>query len=85
MDIIGSQRIDVMPSEGSVQDVRTQPWGYRAKEIIDYLTREEYGWFRLIEGGLVAELDVSPDEFEGNFVACPDEFASALRERGSTP
>ncbi|MGA2430340.1 MAG: FkbM family methyltransferase, partial [Candidatus Acidiferrum sp.] len=57
-----------------VQDVRTQPWGYRAKEIIDYLTLRGYKWFTPLPDGSIEELDVTATEFEGNFVAFPEEF-----------
>ena len=61
-----------------VQDVRTQPWGYAAKEILRYLCERGYQWFSLLRDGLVQELDLSPDKFEGNFVACPAESISKL-------
>lgn len=56
-----------------VQDMRTLPWGYRAKLIVDHLLERGYEWFSLREGGLVAPLDVSTHEYHGNFVACPVE------------
>jgi FkbM family methyltransferase len=56
-----------------VQDVRTQPWGYRAKDILLYLASRDFRWFRLLEGGIVELLDLSPESFEGNFVAWPSE------------
>jgi FkbM family methyltransferase len=62
-----------------VQDVRTQAWGYRAKQIIDHLARMEYRWFGLSEDGFAEELDLSPNDFEGNFMACPKESINALQ------
>jgi FkbM family methyltransferase len=59
-----------------VQDIRTQPWGYRANEIIQYLCRRGYKWFRLLNDGLLEELDLAPEEFDGNFVAWPQELVS---------
>jgi len=56
-----------------VQDVRTQPWGYRARQIIDHLEKKEYRWFGLSADGSAKELDLSANDFEGNFVACPEE------------
>jgi FkbM family methyltransferase len=61
-----------------VQDVRTEPWGYPAKEIINYLLVEKYKWFGIADGGRLGDLDVSSDKFEGNFVACPEEATSSL-------
>ena len=54
-----------------VQDVRTKPWGYRAKEIIEHLVSREYKWFAVEMGGRLTDLDLSLADFEGNFVACP--------------
>jgi len=61
-----------------VQDVRTLPWGYRAKEIISYLGNQGYRWFRLLPTGRLDEIDMRSDEFEGNFVACCDDSSSAM-------
>jgi FkbM family methyltransferase len=61
-----------------VQDVRTRPWGYRARDILDHLGARGYHWFRLLDDGSVEELDLSPAEFEGNFVACPEEREAEL-------
>ena len=62
-----------------VQDVRTQPWGYRAREIIDYLRERGYQWFHISPEGLLEELDVSRDTYDENFVACPEERAASLQ------
>jgi FkbM family methyltransferase len=62
-----------------VQDVRTLPWGYRAKEIIDHLRNMGYTWFRLSESGCVQNLDVTAPDFEGNFVAWPEESLADLK------
>lgn len=68
-----------------VQNIRTLPWGYRAREIIDHLKKIRYRWFRLSAEGFAEELDLSPDDFEGNFVACPEESLGALQRcRGIT-
>jgi len=61
-----------------VQDVRTQPWGYRSREIIRYLSSKGYKWFSLTTEGAVAPLDVRAEAFDGNFVACPEESESLL-------
>jgi FkbM family methyltransferase len=63
-----------------VQDVRTAPWGYPAREIIEHLRDKGYKWFRLVESGVPEDLDVSGKEFEGNFVACPEEREAAMLE-----
>jgi FkbM family methyltransferase len=61
-----------------LQNVRTKPWGYCAREIVDYLASLGYEWFGLTAEGLVKEMDLSCDEFEGNFVACPGETTAEL-------
>ena len=61
-----------------VQDVRTLPWGYRAKEIINHLGSQGYKWYGLSDGGYVEDLDVSTNDFEGNFVAWPEESLASL-------
>jgi len=62
-----------------VQDVRTQPWGYRAKEILDYLRERGYQWFHISPDGLLEELDVSRNTYDENFVAYPEERAASIR------
>jgi FkbM family methyltransferase len=56
-----------------VQDLRTEPWGYKAKEIIGYLVSREYKWFRIAADGSLEQLDVTAETFDGNFVAVPVE------------
>jgi FkbM family methyltransferase len=66
-----------------IQDIRTLPWGYPAREIIDCLTERGYKWFRVAENGIAEELDLSRNDFDGNFVACPQEREAAMRESAS--
>jgi FkbM family methyltransferase len=61
-----------------VQDVRTGPWGYPAKEIIEHLVQRGYTWFAIEAEGL-RDLDVSANTFDGNFVACPEERIAEMR------
>jgi FkbM family methyltransferase len=62
-----------------VQDIRTDPWGYKAEEIIRLLEENSYRWFALTDDGLPYLLDTSRTEFEGNFVACPEELLSTFQ------
>ena len=64
-----------------VQDVRTKPWGYHAREIIKYLENKRYQWFSLVDDGSPVELDVKQQEYEGNFIACPKESIPLLRSK----
>jgi FkbM family methyltransferase len=57
-----------------VQDVRTKPWGYRARDILIHLREKGYRWFRLSTEGVPEPLDLDAQEFDGNFVACPSEL-----------
>jgi FkbM family methyltransferase len=61
-----------------VQDIRTEPWGYRAKDIICYLSARGFKWFRLSAGGCLQYLDLAPEVFDGNFVAWPEELAKSI-------
>jgi FkbM family methyltransferase len=56
-----------------VQDIRTAPWGYAAKEIIRALQDRSYKWFGLSMDGKPYPSDTAIASFEGNFVACPEE------------
>jgi FkbM family methyltransferase len=62
-----------------VQDLRTEPWGYRAKEIIEYLRRKGFTWFEIAADGTLAETDVSAKVYDGNGVACPAERLEQLQ------
>jgi FkbM family methyltransferase len=61
-----------------VQDIRTQPWGYRAQEIISFLSDKGYRWFSISADGSLAPLEVFAESFDGNFVACPEESELVL-------
>ena len=56
-----------------VQDIRTQAWGYRAKDVIEHLAQKGYKWFYPSEDGSIKELDTQLEHFDGNFVAFPEE------------
>lgn len=62
-----------------VQDVRTAPWGYKAKEILTHLEERGYQWFAIAEDGSLEYLDLRAEEFEGNFVAFPEERIELAR------
>jgi len=61
-----------------VQDIRTQPWGYRAQEIISFLSDKGYRWFSISADGSLAPLEVFVEPFDGNLVACPEESEPIL-------
>jgi FkbM family methyltransferase len=55
-----------------VQDIRTSPWGYPARLIVDFLGQQGFRWF-----SLSAESKLDPmgprEKFDGNYVAIPEE------------
>jgi FkbM family methyltransferase len=55
-----------------VQDIRTQPWHYDAREIIRFLQERGFFWHRILpDGKLVAA--PQQNKYDGNFVAIPEE------------
>jgi len=62
-----------------VQDIRTNPWGYPAKTIIAFLSAKNFHWFRPLADGSLEGINVKQEEYDGNFVAVPDERLSGVR------
>lgn len=61
-----------------VQDVRTEPWGYPAREIVRFLSDIGYFWFRPLPDGRIEKMDAAAEKYDGNFVAIPaEQIASA--------
>jgi FkbM family methyltransferase len=58
-----------------VEDVRTRPWGYAAREIMQQLARWNYRWFALSEVGTLYPVSADEEFYDANFVALPDERA----------
>jgi len=67
-----------------VEEVRTQPWGYPAKEIIEFLRTRDCKWFQISDDGSLVDLDLNSQEFNGNFVAVPDERMRDVTELTKT-
>ncbi len=44
-----------------VQDVRTGPWGYAAKEILEYVDPCGYSWFKLGREGAIYPMEITND------------------------
>lgn len=61
-----------------VQEIRTQPWGYRAAEILSCLLSIGYHWFQANSVGHLEELHISQETCAGNFVAIPRERIASL-------
>jgi FkbM family methyltransferase len=68
-----------------VEDRRTGPWGYRAKEILERLVKKGFCWYWADGDGTLAPLNVGAESFEGTYVAVPAECEGEMqrfRKRG---
>jgi FkbM family methyltransferase len=65
-----------------VQDVRTQRWGYAAREILQFLIRMDYQWFAIAAKGALLPISCREQTYDANLVALPvertEEFLSLL-------
>ncbi len=72
-----------------VQDVRTAPWGYAAREIVRFLADAGYSWFALADDGALESISSELSSYDGNLVALPHERFEEFSEMGidvsSTP
>lgn len=56
-----------------VQEIRTKPWGYPAKNILLFLLDRGYHWYEILDDGSLTPLDLAQDSFDGNFVGWPED------------
>lgn len=56
-----------------VQDIRTRPWGYPAREIIRFLAARKYRWFALAADATLQPLSTDLPSYDANLVALPQE------------
>ena len=68
-----------------VQDIRTRPWGYAAREIIRLLAGANYGWFALGADGALESVSSDLPSYDGNMVALPHERFEEFGELGIQP
>jgi FkbM family methyltransferase len=66
-----------------VEDIRTKPWGYRAREIVEFLANQKYCWFALSAGGSLRLADTAADSYDANLVALPAERVDEIQKRVS--
>jgi FkbM family methyltransferase len=68
-----------------VQDIRTQPWGYAAREIIQFLIRMDYRWFAIAARGALLPISCDQESYDANLVALPvertEEFLNLLGQK----
>jgi FkbM family methyltransferase len=62
-----------------VQDLRTQPWGYRARDIVEFLLREKYCWFAVTADGNLRPAATGMDSYDANLVAVPAECVDEVQ------
>jgi len=63
-----------------VQDLRTRPWGYSAREIIDLLARANYRWYALTANSRLQPISTELRTYDANLVALPEERADAIHK-----
>ena len=68
-----------------VQDIRTQPWGYTAREIIQFMIRMDYRWFAIAAKGALLPISCDQKTYDANLVALPvertEEFLSFVGQK----
>jgi FkbM family methyltransferase len=68
-----------------VQDIRTQPWGYAAREVIQFLIRMDYRWFAIAAKGTLLPISCDQETYNANLVALPvertEEFLGLLGQK----
>ena len=65
-----------------VQDVRTAPWGYAAREIVRFLAEAGYSWFAPTDDGSLESISSELPAYDGNLVALPNERFEEFSEMG---
>ena len=61
-----------------VYDIRTRPWGYEAREIVEFLDRLRYSWFQLLDNGSLRPISAKLDVYDANLVALPTESVDGI-------
>jgi hypothetical protein len=62
-----------------VQDLRTEPWGYRSRAIVEFLADLDYSWFALAPDSSLRAVSIAVDSYDANLVALPRERAREFR------
>ena len=65
-----------------VQDIRTAPWGYAARDIVRFLSDAGYSWFALADDGSLESISSELATYDGNLVALPHERFEEFSEMG---
>jgi FkbM family methyltransferase len=67
-------------------DMRTAPWGYAAREVVQLLAKRGYRWYEIQLDGSLTPVEADRDVYDANLVAVPPErerevLARATAER----
>jgi len=79
MRLLTSQPRPVILAE--VEDRRTEPWGYPAREIVLALDKLDYAWFGLSNDARLIPLESARQTFQANLVALPKEALGEILSR----
>jgi FkbM family methyltransferase len=63
-----------------LEDVRTEAWGYKAKDAAAFVKSFGFRWFRPLPCGKLTSLGDNWGQYERNFVAVPEERMSQIKE-----
>jgi hypothetical protein len=63
-----------------LEDVRTEAWGYKAKDAAAFVASFGFRWFRPLSCGKLARLGDGCAQYERNFVAVPEERMTQFKE-----
>jgi hypothetical protein len=68
-----------------IEALRTEPCGYAAREIIQFLARMDYRWFAIAAKGALLPINCAQANYDANLVALPtereDEFLEMLGQK----
>ena len=62
-----------------ISDLRTQPWGYQAREILEFLEQKGFHWFQPVGQGELYPADRTLNSYDHNLIAVPSERMSAIQ------
>lgn len=62
-------------------DIRTAPWGYAAREVVQLLAKGGYRWYEIHLDGSLAFVEADRDVYDANLVAIPPERETDVLKR----
>jgi FkbM family methyltransferase len=65
-----------------VYDIRTQPWGYKAREIVQFLDNQGFRWYELLKDGSIQAIASNLQTYDANLVAIPEERMDLTSQDG---